>query len=85
MDSEKKQVNAIHEKDLEGVIRNIGLWQKLEGGELKCKFCKTTITLENLYSIIPESGMFNTICDRPECIAQLNMYLSEKSKNQVDL
>lgn len=84
MDEDKKEIEAIHESDLEDALKKIGLWDKLVAGDLQCKFCHSKITTENLHSILPESGAFNVICDAPECVTKLLQYLAEKSKNNVN-
>ena len=76
----KEQVNAVHENDLGSVILKLGLKEKIEKKEIKCKFCKTEISLNNIYSFLPEAGSVNIICDNPNCITELMKYLSEKDK-----
>lgn len=80
---EKKQLNAVHEKDLDSLLEKIHLLEAFSAGKLQCKFCKTTITKENLYSILPESGTFNLICDKPECVNALLSYLEERKRSKT--
>lgn len=77
---DKEQINTVHENDLNSVILKLGLADKIRNKEVKCKFCKTEITLENIYSFLPESGSVNIICENPNCITELMKYLSEKDK-----
>lgn len=44
---EKFTINAVHEDDLEGIMRGLGMWDSFNAGTLKC-FCGETITDENL-------------------------------------
>jgi hypothetical protein len=80
MESEKKEVKAIFEKDLREALSKIGLLEKIERGEVLCKFCRTPITIDTLHSIIPESGAYNVVCDKPECVTKLTEYLEDKKR-----
>lgn len=85
MDNEnKEQINTVHENDLMSVLLKLGLKEKNEKKEVKCKFCKTEISFENTYSFLPESGSVNIICDNPTCITELMKYLSEKDKTKSE-
>ena len=53
-------------------------------GELKCKFCGETITVDNIYSFLPESGALNLICCKEECISDLLNYIDKKTKTKID-
>ena len=74
----KSNLNAVHDNDLEKLLENLNLNEKLNQGELKCKFTGETITLENLHSIFPESGTIKLVCDSPDAIKQLSEYINEK-------
>lgn len=84
-DENKEQINTVHENDLRSVLLKLGLKEKIEKKEIKCKFCKTEISLENIYSFLPESGSVNIICDNPNCITELMKYLSEKDKTKSEI
>ena len=77
---DKEQINTVHENDLNSVVLKLGLAGKIKNREIKCKFCKNEITLENIYSFLPESGSVNIICENPSCVTELMKYLSEKDK-----
>jgi hypothetical protein len=55
MNKEKITINAIHEQDLEGFMRELGLWEDYKAGTLKC-LCGKTITEENLSGFVPKNG-----------------------------
>ena len=73
----KRKLNAVHDNDLNKLLNNLGLMEKLYEGRLKCKFSGTIITFENLYSIFPESGDIKLVCDSPEAIKQFTEYINE--------
>jgi aspartate carbamoyltransferase regulatory subunit len=82
MDQEKKKISTVHENDLKNLLEKLGLLEKVEKSIVKCKFCDTTITFDNLHSILPESGGFSLICSNPNCINKLVQYLDEKKLKQ---
>lgn len=84
MDRENKEINAVHERDLDNLLQRLGVKEKFESGVFKCKFCNEVITKQNLYSILPESGGINFICDKPACVIAFTEYTAEKSKNKSD-
>ncbi|MFA5792176.1 MAG: hypothetical protein WC884_04050 [Candidatus Paceibacterota bacterium] len=85
MDQEKKTLNTVHENDLKNLLEKFGLLGKVISGSVKCKFCDKTITLDNLHSILPESGNFNLICNSSDCVNELIVYLNEKKVKQEKL
>ncbi|ETB63823.1 TPA: hypothetical protein DIC38_02215 [Candidatus Nomurabacteria bacterium] len=85
MELDKKDIDVIHEDDLIDVLKKIGFYDKLLENKVICKFCNSTITLENIHSILPQSDTFSFICDNPTCIETLIKYLDNKSSTNLDL
>ena len=83
MESEKKQINTIHERDIENLLIQLGIKEQFLNNELNCKFCKDTVNMENIYSFLPESGTVNIICDKPKCITDLMLYIDNKKRNKI--
>lgn len=77
----KKHINAIHDDHLESLLENIGYLNKIKMNEVRCKFCKDIIKLDNISSIFPESGSIKFICESPPCIYELKKYLQEHEFN----
>lgn len=71
-------IKAIHDDQLENFLRNIGLLDDVISGKCKCKFCGETVTLENIYTVFPESGQVKFSCSKVKCMVNLSKYLSEK-------
>jgi hypothetical protein len=78
----KKHINAVHDDHLENLVENIGYLKKIERGEIKCKFCRGKINLENINAIFPESGSIKFVCDNPTCTHELKTYLQENEFKQ---
>lgn len=73
----KESLQAVFDDDLQAFLEGLGLWGRLQRGDLRCKFCKEAITVENLHSLFPQSGQVQLVCDRPDCIQQLTQLLNE--------
>jgi len=71
-------VKAIFEDKFHLFLKNIGIYDDIQNGTIKCKFCGDTITFDNIASVFPESGSVKVVCDKPECICEMNNYLNEK-------
>ena len=84
MDKEYREIRAVHERDLNNVFEKLGIKIQFEKGEFKCKFCKQKITHLNLYSIFPESGNINFVCDVSACVVAFAKYNAEKYRNFRD-
>lgn len=77
----KEKVSVVHDDDLENFLEALGVLGKFQRGELLCKFCKTSITFENLHSVFPQSGDIKIVCDKPDCVRQLSDLLREGKIN----
>ena len=78
MKKDKERIKAIHDDHLFELLKNLGLYDNILKGLVKCKFCKEVITLENLSAIIPDSGNIGFACDSPKCLRKFNGFLNEK-------
>ena len=63
-------IKAVHDVDLERVLRKLGLYEKLARGELRCAVCGRPLSLENLGGIYKENGEVKLVCNRIECLAE---------------
>lgn len=73
----KEKLKSVHDQDIDKLLQKLGILGKLNHGRLKCSFCKTVVTLENLHSLFPRSGSIKLVCDRIECIRELSNLLRE--------
>lgn len=80
----KKELNAVHEKDLETLLEKVNLKADFIDRKLKCKFCGEIVDINNIYSVLPQAGMFNLICDKPDCITLLLQYMEERKKTKTE-
>lgn len=80
VERDKEEINVIYAKDLDNFLARFSLKENFYQGKIACKFCKEFVTSENIYSLLPDSGMLNLICDKSSCIIELFEYLNEKRK-----
>jgi len=73
----KTNLNVVHDNDLIDLLKKLKLFEKIQMGQLKCKFTATVITFQNLHSIFPESGDIKLVCNSPEAIKKLSEYINE--------
>ena len=72
-------VKAVYEDQYLVFLQNIGIYDKITKGEIKCKFCGKAVTFDNLASVFPES---NTIKVEVEVlIVRANVSLIEALKS----
>lgn len=71
-------IKAVYEDKFDLFLKNIGVYETVVSGNVKCKFCKQPISLGNIAFVFPESGAVKFICDNPECICMMNNYFNEK-------
>ena len=69
--------DAVFDDELQPFLEKLGVWGKFQRGELRCKFCQTTITFENLHSMFPQSGDIKFVCERAECTRMLAELLND--------
>lgn len=82
MERDERQLRAVHEMDLDRLLTSLGVKELLHDGKMHCKFCKITMTKDNIYSLFKEAGTVAFVCDKPECITASLLYLEEKKKTK---
>lgn len=75
----KAKLNTVHDDDLIALLKSLNLLEKIKKGEVKCKFTREVITVDNLHSIFPEEGTIKVVCDTPKAIKSLSEYINEKN------
>ena len=64
----KVEVKAVYEQDLEQVLANLGILDKLIAGELNCAVCSCQVDLDNLGTIFVDGDNVGVSCDNDRCI-----------------
>jgi len=74
---EKKRLKAVHDFDLEKLLKTLRIFDDIQNKKKKCKFCKGIITPRKIYAIFPESCDIKIVCDEKDCIKALSRYLNQ--------
>lgn len=68
--SESYELKVFHEKELDQLLRNLDLSEKLRNGELKCAVCNKTITPDNFGAVFKDRGKIYVVCEDVRCVAE---------------
>lgn len=82
MQSNHDNLKAVHEQDLAHLLGEIGLLDEFSSGGSRCKFCNTSVSIDNLYSLLSDSGAYKFVCDKAECVDSLLAYVEIKEKDK---
>lgn len=63
----RKKIPAIHERDIESIIRDLGLYDKIAMGEVNCSICGEKIRMDNILGIYMEEEEIILCCDKGQC------------------
>lgn len=78
MEKHFKEMDAVHADDLQNLLLKVGLLDSLNSGKLRCKFCQNSVTEDDIYSVIKDSGQYKVVCERADCVSQLMQFLAER-------
>jgi len=65
------KMKAVHDKDLESLLKSLHVYEAVVNGKYKCLFCDKKITLDNIDSIVPYKESIQFTCDKSECHQKL--------------
>ncbi|MFC1866350.1 hypothetical protein ACFLYB_06535 [Chloroflexota bacterium] len=68
---QRDKIHAIQEKDMENVIRELGLFEKIISGEILCSECKKQINIEGIQCIYMQDDNVNVCCGDAPCYKSL--------------
>lgn len=61
-------VKAVHDSDLENLLKSLGMLDGFVAGKFKCAVCGCPVDLDNLGSIFPQDGEIGVSCDNSKCV-----------------
>lgn len=65
----KLEIPAIHEKDLDDILNELGVLKEINDLNIHCYNCYELINRENIGGLKLENDNCLIICDNPECLA----------------
>lgn len=60
-------IPAIHDHDLETVLNDLGILDKVISGEILCSVCGTRLTLDTIECLYMEGTELKLCCQKVEC------------------
>ena len=66
-----KEMRAVHDDDLESLLKSLNVYNDVVTGKFKCLFCQNKITIENIDAIVPYNNSVQFTCYNPECHLKL--------------
>lgn len=67
--NKKSKIKAVFEADLIQYLVSLGIHDDILSGSLRCKYCGTGITLDNLQALIPDEDKIILVCSSAKCIS----------------
>ena len=67
----KRKIYAVHDRDLEGFLKDLNLLEKVQQGEIKCPECDCTITFDNIGFISMLGEEIKICCDDLNCFYKI--------------
>ena len=78
MKQESEKINAVFDKDLEKVLRDLMLFDDLIQGKIRCVFCNQVITMDNLEYIFSKEDKIVIGCSDRNCKSMLKSFINGK-------
>lgn len=67
----QEQIHAIHVRDLETTLNELGLLERIQDGTLRCCFCDSRIDLEEIQCFFMDEGQIRICCSNAECFERV--------------
>lgn len=61
-------VKAVHDSDLEQLLKKLGIFDDITAGKLNCAVCGCPVDLDNLGTIFPRDNEICVSCDSSRCV-----------------
>ena len=71
MSGKEKPVLAVHDNDLDTLLKEIDVFDKLVEGKMRCIVCGTIITRENIGFLFLDEDEVELCCDKIECYYEI--------------
>ena len=70
---EKKEIKAIHSKDLEELLTKTDQLVDFQNNKISCISCEITVTKENIGRMKFVDGKFEFTCSNPSCSSKIGI------------
>lgn len=69
----QEKVHAIHARDIEGALKELGLLDQLAAGELTCALCGQPISINDIQCLFMQDDRIKVCCKGPDCFQRVTM------------
>lgn len=77
MTTKRHTLSAVDGDQVENFLSGLGVLNRFNAGQCKCKFCGDVVRIATLYAVFPDGGDIKFVCMKPMCIAQLVEHRSD--------
>ena len=75
----REKIHAVYKRDLESILKDLGLLDKISAGSLFCTICGNPITLDTLQCLFLEENQIKFCCKNIECY---RLVLSKRGRSK---
>jgi hypothetical protein len=61
-------IYAVDDRSLADVLRKVGIYQDVEAGRARCRFCGRAVGLQNLGGLFKHGGQVRVVCNDIRCL-----------------
>jgi hypothetical protein len=59
---------AIDGRDLDGILKKLGIYQDVVEGRTRCYFCGRSVSMRNLGGLFKHEGLIRLVCSDIKCL-----------------
>lgn len=63
----REKIPAIHERNLESILRELGLYEKISTGEMHCSICGVPLTIDTIGCLYMQEDDIKICCNKSGC------------------
>ncbi|MFW6116130.1 MAG: hypothetical protein ACOC6F_00245 [bacterium] len=78
---QRQHVHAVHRRDLETILRELGLYEGLVAGSLHCDVCGEPLSLDTIQCLFLEDDEIKLCCTQTACYE--HVILTRKTTNDA--
>ncbi len=67
----KKNLQAVHFRDIDELLKSLELLDEFNDEKLKCHFCENIVSKNNFGAVFPREETILLACSKLECLTQI--------------
>jgi hypothetical protein len=68
---DRQKIHAVHKRDTEEILRDLGLLERLQDGQERCCICGRTIAVDQVQCLLEREGTLLLCCTQMSCYEQV--------------